>query len=452
MSIRVVYVPIGVGTYHMETAGEAFTSSAGLVRSLSGELSFTADIPEAPLLSVEEVRSFMAGKCPDLVIVQNITFANAAYISEVLRVYEGPVVLWTLREPFSETGGRLKLNSLTGTFSAANTYHQMRDDEPILLFGSADEETVKERLSRIIRALGTVQYLKNLKLAQIGHTPQGFGFGRALDTEMLKAFGVELLSIEARELIRKAEGYAYEDCASFEARAKEMICGLEKMPEKNVRDFVRLYRAYCEYVDQQGVGALSSRCWPDFFVEYGTPVCAVLSILNAMGIPCACEADSYGALSMAIGSQLSGEACFFGDPVALSEEENTLTFWHCGMASCSLARKDTGAAVGVHPNRKIGPTMEFGARAAEKVTILRVGKDRGGSFRIFAAPASCPDMPRQYLGTSMVVKPKMAVKKLVDDLLKDGFEPHYAVAYGDITEELKLLAEILHIPFVEYEA
>ena len=99
----------------------------------------------------------MAGKTPDLVILQNITFANAAYISEVLRVFNGPIVLWTLREPVSETGGRLKLNSLTGSFSAANTYHQLRDDEPIRLFGSADEAEVEERLKKIIRALCAVK-------------------------------------------------------------------------------------------------------------------------------------------------------------------------------------------------------------------------------------------------------------------------------------------------------
>ncbi|MBO4888343.1 MAG: fucose isomerase, partial [Firmicutes bacterium] len=153
-----------------------------------------------------------------------------------------------------------------------------------------------------------------------------------------------------------------------------------------------------------------------------------------------------------VGTALTGEAAFFGDPVALCEEENSLTFWHCGMASCSLAREDTGACVGVHPNRKIGPTMEFGAKAAAEVTILRIGKDRDGSFRLFAAAASSLDKPRQYLGTSMVVQPKIPVRNLVDQLLADGFEPHYAITYGDITEELNLLAGMLQIPFVEYKA
>ena len=42
-------------------------------------------------------------------------------------------------------------------------------------------------------------------------------------------------------------------------------------------------------------------------------------------------------------------------------------------AACSISREDTGATIGVHPNRKIGPVMDFGCKAADKVTVFRVG-------------------------------------------------------------------------------
>lgn len=78
-----------------------------------------------------------------------------------------------------------------------------------------------------------------------------------------------------------------------------------------------------------------------FCKKYGTPVCAVLSILNDLGIPAACEADTYGALSVFICSYLSKIPAFFGDPVTMDEEYNSVTYWHCGMAPTSLAREDT---------------------------------------------------------------------------------------------------------------
>ena len=72
------------------------------------------------LLSLDDLQHFLDGLHPDLVVFQNLTFANAAYMSQVLRQYEGPILLWTLREPVID-GGRLRLNSLTGAYSAANT-------------------------------------------------------------------------------------------------------------------------------------------------------------------------------------------------------------------------------------------------------------------------------------------------------------------------------------------
>ena len=446
--MNICYVPIGVGTYHMETAHAAFDTSSKVLAALFGD---ELKRPEGILFSSDEVKSYIRQADPDLVILQNITFANAAYVTEVLKAYQGPLVLWTLREPVGEAGGRLKLNSLTGTFSAANTYHQLREDEPLLLFGAPEEEAVAVRLKQIAGAVRVYQALKGLKICQIGHTPQGFGFGRALDTEISRTFGAELVSIEARELINRAKGYVLSDCEEALSLIKKWIPGFssledDRIPKVNQDDFVRLMQAYLSYVKEQGVGALSSRCWPDFFVEYGTPVCGVLSVLNAMGIPASCEADTYGALSMCIAQQLTGEAAFFGDPVALSEGENTLTFWHCGMASCSLARSEEGAAVGVHPNRKIGPTMEFGARAAEHVTILRIGKDRDGSFRLAAMSGKALEKPKQFLGTSLVVQTDAPVKAMVDRLLSEGWEPHYAVAYGDITEELLVLGKLLGLP------
>ena len=104
-----------------------------------------------------------------------------------------------------------------------------------------------------------------------------------------------------------------------------------------------LYKAYSDFVKDNNVAAISSRCWPDFFVEFGTPVCGVLSLLNDNSVAASCEADAYGAISMLIGMKLSEQSVFFGDPVSLDKNENTVTFWHCGTAACSLAHESTGA-------------------------------------------------------------------------------------------------------------
>ena len=439
MAFEYMYIPIGVPTYHLESAQKEFDKSVELLKGIDESV----EVPDELLLSIDKLDEFIEGKRPDLIIVQNITFANGAYIAQALRKTDCPVVLWTLREPVID-GTRLRLNSLTGAYSAANVLSAFgRPFEYV--FGSPDEESVCKKLSSAVSAAKLKKELRSLNVLQVGHTPQGFGFGRALDMEMMTTFGANLISIEARELIDRAKEYSDEDIKEYLNDAKGRINGLDSIKENNVLDFARLYRAYDEYVRENKIGALSSRCWPDFFTAFGTPVCSVLGILNDLGVASACEADTYGALSMYISSYLTGKSAFFGDPVSMNEKENTITFWHCGMAACSLAREDTGACAGVHCNRKIGPTLEFGCKAEKEVTIFRIGKKADGTFRFFISAGEALDKPQQFYGTSLVVKTENAADEIVNKSVKSGWEPHFAVAMGNITQELEALANMLGI-------
>lgn len=439
MNIKILYIPIGVPTFHLESAQREFDKSVRLLKSINPGVI----CPDKMLLDIDSLNDFLEGKNPDLAIVQNVTFANAAYISQVLRKTHCPVLLWTLREPQSN-GGRLCLNSLTGAFSAGNTLNALGRNFEYLL-ASPGEAAAESKIKSFIAAVALKKAVESLNILQVGHTPEGFGFGRALDGEMLKVFGARLISIEARELIDKAKLFSESDVSEYIERAKASINGLDKIEHKNVVDFARLFRAYDEYTKQNNIGALSSRCWPDFFTAFGTPVCAVLGMLNDLGVSSACEADTYGALSIYIASQLTGKASFFGDPVSINEADNSVTFWHCGMAPCSLAREDSGACAGLHCNRKIGPTLEFGCKAEKNVTVFRVGKRPDGSFRFFIAKGEALDRPQQYFGTSIVVKTKNNVGEIINRAVKEGWEPHFAVAMGDVSAELEAFARLLNI-------
>ncbi len=447
MEYQIVYVPIGVGTYHMETAKGQFDASVKMLKEIDGEIL----CPDEICLTVDAVAAFLEGKEPDLVILQNITFANAAYASEILNRCDCPILLWTIREPVID-GTRLRSNSLTGAYSAANAICQFRGEGGFIhVLGAPGEEACKKEITETVAAAKVKKDLRNLKMSAIGHTPQGFGFGRALDAELMRSFGVKLDAIEARELIEKAKAYTDEECEADLKEAEEKVVGLREMPEKNIRDFARLYKAYKSYVEGNGIGAVSSRCWPDFFTSFGTPVCMVLSLLNTLQIPSSCEADVYGALSMYVGSQLTGGSTFFGDPVAEDETEGTITYWHCGMAACDLARCDTGAQVGVHPNRKIGPVMDFGCKPGAEATIFRIGRDPEGNFRFFIAEGEILDKPKQFQGTSIVVKTDYPADLIVKETIQTGWEPHYVVIYGRVGGALEKLGRMLDLNIVRYE-
>lgn len=137
MGFQVAYIPIGVPTFHLESAQVEFDKSVKLLSSLTDHGVY----PEKMLLSMADLDAFLDRIHPDLIVLQNITFANAAYASGVLKRYSCPVLLWTLREPVID-GGRLRLNSLTGAFSAGNAICAFRDGEFEYVFGSPDRKSV----------------------------------------------------------------------------------------------------------------------------------------------------------------------------------------------------------------------------------------------------------------------------------------------------------------------
>lgn len=438
---QVVYIPIGVPTFHLESAQKEFENSIKLLETLSDNVI----APNEMLLSIDKLKAYIEDKNPGLIVLQNITFANSAYASEVLlRFPDVPIILWTLREPVID-GGRLRLNSLTGAYSAANTIKKLKQGSFEYIFGGATEDAVREKLGATIKAAELKFKLRTIRIASIGQTPEGFGFGRALDSDLLKYFGVRHDAIEARELIDRAKSYSDEDCKEYLDDALKRTVGLENTPEQNRNDFVKLYKAYVEYLQEKNIVVISSRCWPDFFTSFGTPVCAVLGLLNDRGISASCETDTYGALSMYIAKELSENPVFFGDPVSLDESVNTITFWHCGMAACSLARQDTGAVIGEHCNRYIGPTMEFGLKPADEVTVFRIGVDEKGDFRFLIYEGSALDMPKQFFGTSVVVKTNSKAEEIINQTVLEGWEPHFVVAYKNIADELEILGHMLNI-------
>ena len=441
----------------MPDATENFEKSCRLLDGLVENLQRPQDMLTSPEMLSDYLTTVDA---PDLIIYQCTTFIGGDFVTEITRRFTCPVVVWALREP-SIDGGRLKLNSLTGAFSAANSLYMQgieRDPPPLpdnrghayrFIYGGADEPSVVLSFKQILNALETTRKLQDLVVGVVGTQPDGFGFGDMDEAMLAGKLGVKMVLVETENLMKEALEYAPEAFNDSLAELKERTKGWESLPAENIEKHARLRTAYKDFVDKNGIKALASRCWPDFFTGYGVPVCSVLSFLNDCGVATSCETDIGGAISMFIGSSLTGGASYFGDPVAIDENCDAIVFWHCGAGAPSLARGKDGVRVGVHPNRKIGPTMEFGLKGGV-ATVLRLGKSREG-LRLMAMRGEALDEPQKFWGTSLTFKPTTGTpQEKVTALVTDGWEPHYVVVYGDIMEELRLMCGFLCIPFNEY--
>ena len=86
----------------------------------------------------------------------------------------------------------------------------------------------------------------------------------------------------------------------------------------------------------------------------------------------------------------------------------------------------------------------------KEVTIFRIGKDSDGDFRFFIAGGEALDKPKQFNGTSLVVKTNADAKTIVYESVEAGWEPHFVVAYGNVAAELEILAGMLNMEVQRY--
>ena len=441
--VKAVFVPLARTTFYMPSAEDIFNKSLHLLKEIFPQVK----APNNLLTDVEDVSAFLATvEEPDILIYQNTTFVGAEFMYELIRKFKCPIIIWSVREP-TINGTRLKLNSLTGAFSAANSiYGQDRIYD--FIFGNPEEAKVQTFFANYQQTLTLLNDLHNLSVGVVGNQPAGFGFGSVNETDLINALGVRITHIEVGKIIEQAKSFTDDDLSSSLEELNSRTINAN-IPDEYIKKYARLRHAFQLFVEKYDIKALASRCWPDFFTDFGAPVCAVLSMLNDNKIAAACETDIGGAISMFIGGKLTHKATYLGDPVAIDEEKNSIIYWHCGAGASSLANSHCGATLGVHPNRKIGPVMNFGLKAGV-VTVLRLGRDKKG-YRLFMYKGQALDEPQKFWGTSVTVRPDNGkVVNNVKQFIEDGWEPHFVIAYGDIGEQIRLLGKFLQIRVFAY--
>ncbi|TDQ41217.1 sulfoquinovose isomerase [Aureibacillus halotolerans] len=444
MKATILYAPIGRKTFDMEAANAQYNASIAWLESTGEEILTPGGIMTSP----EEVSEFLATVDTSsvyAVLYQSVTFADGEFVVRLLEGVDAPFVVWSVREP--SVGGRLRLNSLTGGNSTSHVLHN--HERPFrFVLGNPDEPELQNLLGRQLTVLRLRHKLQNSTIGVVGDHPPGFYFSEAKEEHLHQAFGMTLKNFDIQDAFDKCVDVPEEEWRPAVEHAERSVVGLDR-DDHAVKRFAQFYTYMNKKVQDQQIAALAMRCWPDFFEQLQAAPCSTLSHFTDQGIVASCESDIHGSVSMYILRELTGTAPYLGDLVHVHPERNSTVFWHCGAGAYSLASPKTGATVGVHPNRKLGFALDFGLKSGI-VTIFRVSYTRNG-YRLLVMKGKALEDGITFQGTSVEVGFSSEVEGLVSSLMAEGYEPHYAIVYGDVTEELTELGEQLGIPTKFYE-
>lgn len=444
--MKIGILPLGRPTFDVAYAEEKLAGMLADLDALEGHevIGPRALLMEASPEALEAVAS------ADLVLVLQVTFTDASFVVEASKLGV-PMAIWAVPEP--RLGGRLRLNAFCGLNLAGHALGRNGVGFGWLYAdpGGADLAGLLAGDYAVSRVDGSApgvaaraMPVPDLRIARIGAHPDGFDTCAYDKAELMALTGAEVDELALDDMFDAARGL--DDAAVAPYRAKvAQVPNLKDMDAGELDRSLRLAGALEMLRSENSYDAFAIRCWPETFTEYGGAVCGPVSMMGEARVPCACEADVYGAVTQAILQNVADSPVFLADLVDMDVAGNTGVVWHCGQAPVSMT-DDTPMAT-VHTNRKQALLYEFTLKPG-RVTFFRLSQAYGVP-KVVIAGGEMLRSEMAFTGTSGVVRFDHAAGQILDGVMNSGLEHHMAIAYGDHRDALRGIAAGMGLNVVE---
>ncbi len=394
--------------------------------------------------ALEEIVEEFKQKSVDVMVMVYGAFTGddaAAYLTEMLNI---PIILWAPYEVPFEKNTRLYANALCSmTMNAAAlrrlgaAYHTV--------YGSKEDQRAASKVKALVMAYHTVKAMRHTNLGLLGYRPTAF-YNCAFDEGLIRrTFGVKIEETDLKVVFDKME-HLPEEAWKADMKKMEDTYNMDTLPDGHLENHSRLYLALKQVMAEQGYDYATIKCWPEMGNLHTTP-CAVLGRLADDGVHIGCEGDVDAELAQIAQNYLTGLPTFITDMINIDEENNTMTFWHCGNAAPSLANPEYELLMRNHPLAGQG-TAFWGALKPGQVTIARFCNIDGG-YKLFLMKGEAVDMDRYTRGIMANVKVERPVREVIEQIIEEGVPHHYSLVWADVAEELKEVCRLLSIPVIQ---
>ncbi len=445
-----------------QVAAQAFAVLDGLAAEIVGPRTLLFDAAEA-----EAAVAALRDEPLDLMLILQVTFTDATMTVALAEAVDAPVAIWAFPEP--RTGGRLRLNALCGLNLAGHALGRA-GIAPAYVFGGPDDAATRETLAALVTqgrissstssqpgtgpaddasqdraAADTVMdALAERRVGVVGRHPDGFDTCRYDADALARLTGVGVEEIALPDLFDRARAVADRDVAAIRADAGAALDNLDEMEAEPLDKSLRVYAALKGMAAEKRLDGLAVRCWPEMFTDYGCAACGPMAMLNQERVPCACEADVYGNVTTLILQTLADAPAFMADLVDLDRASGTGVFWHCGLAPLDMADPEAVPHATIHSNRKKPLLNEFPLKPG-RITIARLSQAKNAP-KLVIGGAEIERAPNSFSGTSGVVRFDRPVDRVLETVMEEGLEHHYAFAYGEHRPGLRAVAARMGIP------
>ena len=460
-------VPLVVGLVSASQASFPGDKEAQFARSVREMEAFAAALgfrlwvrpkPVVDTRDAEAAAAAVRAAGVDFLLLQCTSFSAGALAPVFAKIPGVRLGLWAIEETMDGrvpcVEGAVPLNSLCSINMYAGIIgHYVDTHLPFKWFyGNAGHPLLDERLAVTVRALTALKNLNRSKTALIGGIAPGFDDLYFDERLLLRRFdGLKYNRLhEIREITDMAKSYAEKDYGGELAELRAQSAGAHPAALELLETNARVYRAFRDFIEENGYDALAVSCWPHFQQAFEKPfsVCAVVGQLNDAGVSVACEGDGLSAVSMLMLRYMAQGDAMLMDLSAFDENDETVLMWHCGPAAACFAGKGgftLGGNYSALPHEKGKPPRCSGVARdmvfdGVRATLARLtgevdrmflagGEFIGGGKKSFHGS-------RGWLGRLTLNREAVGARDFVNTVLARKFQHHFPVVKGDFGREV----------------
>ena len=318
--------------------------------------------------------------------------------------------------------------------------------------GTAEE--IAHEIKAFAEITRAVLGIRNLKIISFGPRPYDFVACNA-PIKPLYDLGIEIMENSELDL------FAFFNEHEGDERIPQVVRDMEEElgPGNGQPDILHKLAQYeltlLDWLDQhKGMSAyavFANKCWPAFQTQFGFVPCFVNSRLAARGVPVACEADIYGALSEYIVTCISQMPPAFLDinntvprdmydqnatAVKQYQQSDLFMGFHCGNVS-GACLKSTALKHQLIMHRLLEPDSEpditrgtlEGTIIPGDMTLFRLQSSAEGQLRCYIAEGEVLDIDPKSFGSIGVIAVKEMKRFYRHVLIEKRFPHHAAMAF-----------------------
>ena len=459
--MKIGILALGRPTFDVQYAKERLTASLNYLSSTNHNILGSCELLLDEQDALNEINKFK-NEDLDFIIIIQVTFTDSSTLLKIASCLEKPIGIWAFPEP--RQSERLRLNAFCGLNLASHTLglnnipfswiyenpEKIKEAKFEILINSKNSKRPEKILA--IPSLGSKkaksikEKIHNLKIGKIGSHPDGFDTCKYDQKKLIGLCGIKVDEIEIDTFLNNSRNVKSEEIEPTLNKLKKTISSIKEVNQKELILSLKLENSLKKLQEEGAYNAFALRCWPEMFTKYGGAICAPASISTENKVPCACEADVYGAVTQLILQEVSGQPVFLTDIVDIDVDDDTGVFWHCGQAPISMCNPKIKPTATIHSNRKMPLLFEFPLKEGI-VTMMRISQSFGEQ-KMVLSKGKMIDRPLPFTGTSGVINFDNDTKEVLNNIISYGLEHHIAITYGDHVELLSELASELKLPIL----